>query len=385
MNERRVISIDVIRGFALFGILVMNIQAFALPSAAYFNPIVYGDFSGLNEAVWVLTRLFFDVKFLSIFSTLFGASLVLAGGGQPGTRRLVWLILFGLVHGYFLFVGDILWTYGVVGLLVLPARNWAVDRQLRVGVALLAVSCLVPGVLAVAYPWLPSWGLEGLNKLVTAQNVPLELSAFRADYLTQLPVRAELSFSNQILGTVSESGWRAAGCMMLGMAAVRSGFFKGKTPPHRWAFLHFVVGIALTALGIIIEYRGQFSPHAWCVGQAVHLLGTFGIALGILSGIIRASLSGIAHRVLTAVSQLGRLALSAYIMQSVVGMLVFAGHGLGQYGHWSRAQLFLAALCFWLFQVVLAQWWSRIFKTGPLEALLKALYTGSVFKRSLPQ
>ena len=96
MNKNRMLAIDVLRGFALWGILVMNIQGFALPSAAYFNPYAYGDFSGLNQAIWIFTRLFFDVKFLSIFSTLFGASLVLAGGGREGQKRLIWLIIFGL-------------------------------------------------------------------------------------------------------------------------------------------------------------------------------------------------------------------------------------------------------------------------------------------------
>ena len=86
--RERVVAIDVLRGFALLGILVMNIQGFAMPIAAYFNLLVYGSFEGVDRATWFVTRLFFDVKFLSIFSTLFGASLVLAGEGERATRRL---------------------------------------------------------------------------------------------------------------------------------------------------------------------------------------------------------------------------------------------------------------------------------------------------------
>ena len=82
-------TVDVLRGFALLVILIMNIQAFALTIAAYFNPLVIGDFSGSDQMAWFLTRLFFDVKFLTIFSMLFGASLILAGGGPQSKRRLL--------------------------------------------------------------------------------------------------------------------------------------------------------------------------------------------------------------------------------------------------------------------------------------------------------
>ena len=120
----RIASLDVLRGFAVLGILVMNIQAFAMPMAAYFNPTAYGDLSGVNFFTWLVSYLFVDQKFLSMFSLLFGAGICLfadrveaRSGRSAGLhyRRMFWLLLFGLVHAYFLWSGDILVTYALCG------------------------------------------------------------------------------------------------------------------------------------------------------------------------------------------------------------------------------------------------------------------------------
>lgn len=123
----RIVSLDVLRGFAILGILIMNIQSFSMISAAYLNPTAYGDLTGLNRVVWTLSHLFADLKFISIFSMLFGAGIVLfarrleAKGLRAGPvhyRRAIWLLLIGLAHGFLLWYGDILAIYGLVGLIV---------------------------------------------------------------------------------------------------------------------------------------------------------------------------------------------------------------------------------------------------------------------------
>jgi uncharacterized protein len=123
----RIVSIDALRGFALLGILYMNIQAFSMVSAAYMNPTAYGDLHGANYAVWLLGRLLADLKFMSIFSMLFGAGIFLltsqveASGRRPTPlhyRRMGWLLLFGLLHGSLLWYGDILYDYALCGMLV---------------------------------------------------------------------------------------------------------------------------------------------------------------------------------------------------------------------------------------------------------------------------
>ncbi len=372
----RVVAIDVLRGFALLGILLMNVQAFAMPVAAYFNPFAYGRFEGLDRAAWFVTRLFFDVKFLSLFSLLFGASLVLAGEGAHAIRRLRWLVVFGLLHGHLLFFGDVLFTYGVVGLLLLRARDWPVARQVVVGGALVASGSLLHAVLGVAFPHLPTWAQTEIARTVSGEDVTRHLAVFRAGWFEQLPVRAFMSFENQVVGTLFESGWQAAGCMLLGMAAIRARFFEGGTRLHRWGPAAFVLGLVVTGFGVAVGLSGSFTPRTWLFSQALHLAGCLGVASGWLVGFVALARVPWASRLTTPVASLGRVAFSAYILQSLAGLFIFGGQGLGLYGTWGRAQLLVAPVAFWLLQVALAVAWTSRFRFGPLEALWRGLYRG---------
>src|SRR5262249_19871775 len=131
-ETERIASIDVLRGFALLGILVMNIQSFAMVGAVYDNPTAYGNLNGANFVVWLLSHLLAEQKFISIFSMLFGAGIVLmwrraessgAGPARLHYRLMGWLIVFGLLHAYLLWYGDILYTYGICGLFVYLFRR----------------------------------------------------------------------------------------------------------------------------------------------------------------------------------------------------------------------------------------------------------------------
>ena len=123
----RIAGLDVLRGFAVLGILVMNIQMFSMPEAAYLNPTAWGDLTGINLVTWFVSHLLTDTKFISIFSMLFGAGVCLftdrteARGGRAARlhyRRMFWLLVFGLIHAYLLWVGDILVPYALCGCLV---------------------------------------------------------------------------------------------------------------------------------------------------------------------------------------------------------------------------------------------------------------------------
>ena len=126
-QTERINSLDVLRGFALLGILVMNIQAFSMVGAAYMNPTAYGDLTGANYWVWYVSHLLFDQKFMALFSALFGAGIVLMwrraeAKSRRATglhyRRTFWLMVFGFVHAYGVWAGDILFVYSLCGLWV---------------------------------------------------------------------------------------------------------------------------------------------------------------------------------------------------------------------------------------------------------------------------
>lgn len=151
-ETERIVSIDVLRGFALLGILVMNIQSFAMVCPVYDNPTAYGDLTGANFLVWLLSHLLADQKIISIFSMLFGAGIVLmwqraeSSGARPARlhcRRMGWLILFGLLHAYLLWYGDILYAYGMCGLFVYFFRHKSPRTLLLSALVLAMIGSLV--------------------------------------------------------------------------------------------------------------------------------------------------------------------------------------------------------------------------------------------------
>ena len=146
--SKRIVALDVLRGFALLGILLMNIQSFAMPDEAYFNPLVYGDMMGLNRWVWILSHVLADQKFMTIFSLLFGAGILLLterleARGQRARqihyRRNMWLLLIGLIHAYFLWSGDILVSYAIAAFVVYWLRNLGPRWLVIIGLLFISV------------------------------------------------------------------------------------------------------------------------------------------------------------------------------------------------------------------------------------------------------
>src|SRR5579863_9951971 len=163
--KERIVSLDLLRGVALLGILPMNIQAFSMISAAYLNPTAYGDLHGANYWVWFACHVLADEKFMTIFSMLFGGGIYLmtshieAAGKNSAPvhyRRMAWLILFGVLHAYLLWYGDILVNYGLCGLLAYGYRKASPRRLLVYGIAFTAVASLLFFYTAWSIPHWPA-------------------------------------------------------------------------------------------------------------------------------------------------------------------------------------------------------------------------------------
>jgi uncharacterized membrane protein YeiB len=166
-SSQRLASLDVLRGFALLGILIMNIQGFAMISAAYSNPSLHMDLSGLNWWVWALSHAFADMKFMAIFSILFGAGIILATKRRDAAgrssfaffyRRNGWLLMFGVIHAYLIWFGDILVAYAVAAFVVFWFRGFRVRWLFLTGVIMLSVA----PALSIVGLWLSSEE-EGVN------------------------------------------------------------------------------------------------------------------------------------------------------------------------------------------------------------------------------
>lgn len=195
-------ALDVLRGCAVLGILVMNIQMFAMPLAAYSNPTALGARPTRDFVVGSTNHLWADQKFMTIFSLLFGAGVLLMTtriaerGGRPALmhyRRMGWLLVFGLLHGYLLWHGDILVLYAICGLCVYPARRLPARTLLVLGLVVLAIGSLISIVSGLS---LDSWPPEQVRALSDdfwrppPDRIAQEIAAFQGGWLAQMAWRA---------------------------------------------------------------------------------------------------------------------------------------------------------------------------------------------------
>src|SRR5437762_6151452 len=190
-ETERIVPMDVLRGFALLGIMVMNIQSFAMVGAVYDNPTAYGDLNGANFLVWLFSHLLADQKFISIFSMLFGAGIVLlwqkaeASGARPARlhyRRMGWLILFGLLHAYLLWYDDILYAYGMCGLFVYLFRRKSPRTLVSSSLVLATIGSLIS--IGLGLFWAPHWSPHTKAEFIeewqpSPQLIKKELAAYR--------------------------------------------------------------------------------------------------------------------------------------------------------------------------------------------------------------
>ena len=388
----RIESIDVLRGFALLGILVMNIQLFAMPGAAYFNPTVFGDLEGTNLHVWVASRMLADQKFMTIFSMLFGASIILmtsrpAGGSNLGRthyRRMGWLLAIGLLHAHLLWSGDILFLYAVCGMLVYPLRRLSPAWLLTVGVALLLVASAYSVWSGLSFP---DWPEEARSSLVgdlwqpTPEMIRDELAAYRGGWLDQQPVRSANALEFETILLAAWGFWRAGGLMLIGMALFRRGVFSAECAQRVYLAMiaaGMVVGLPLQAWGIIGDFGRGWPIWSFFLGAQFNYWPSIVVSLGYVGVVMLICRAGVLALLTRTLAAVGRTALSNYLLQSVLCTTIFHGHGLGLFGSVDRLGQLGVVAGIWMVQLVVSPLWLRRYRYGPAEWAWRSLTHGVV-------
>jgi uncharacterized protein len=385
----RITPIDVLRGFALLGILVMNIQSFSMPDAAYLNPSAYGDLTGANRLVWIIGHLLTDEKMFGIFSMLFGAGILLMTGrierrgGRPGAvhyRRMVWLTLFGLLHGHLLWSGDILWFYGLGGMVAYLFRNRSPRALVASAIVFFAIGSAVFVAIGLLVAQLPADAFEAFareNWRPTAAMIADEIATFRSGWLQQMPVRSgeALFMETFIFGVLL--GWKTIGNMLLGMALFKWRVVTGEQPRpvyQRMAVTGFLVGLPIVAFGIWRNFAaGWDARYSFFFGSQFNYWGSIIVDMGWMGAVMLACSSTGLAGLKAALAALGRTAFSGYILQTLICSALFYGNGLGLFGAVSRVQQISIVVAIWIVQLVLAPLWIRRFAYGPLEWLWRSL------------
>jgi len=403
-SGERVVLIDVLRGFAIFGILLVNMGLFFAP--VYEQLLGHGPYAGaLDEAARRFVFFFAQAKFYPMFSFLFGMGLAIQmeraqvrGRRVAGffTRRMAWLLVIGLAHAVLLWFGDILVLYSLLGFLLLLFRN-AKPRTLAVWTAIL-----------LALPVLLLWAITGL--LALARQLPqavadlaAKLAAQFAELQASWPQAAAEAYRVYSTGSWGEilavrvSEWAAVNSyvvlfaaptvlalFLIGLNVGRRRFFQGLPAGlpavRRWIVPLGIAGVAGNLVGMLLLDRVQPGVPSLlaAVQQTAMAVGGPALCFFYVCGLTLIWQRPGGRRLLAPLAPVGRMALSNYLLHSLVFTTLANGYGFGLYGRVSPAAGLAMTFAIYLLQIPLSAWWLRRFRFGPLEWLWRSLTYGTL-------
>jgi uncharacterized protein len=366
----------------------MNIQSFSMIQAAYLNPTAYGNLTGINLLVWLLSHIFADQKFLSLFSILFGAGIVLfcekaeEKGRKPFAlhlRRNFWLLIIGMIHAYVFWYGDILVPYAVSAFIAYPFRRKSPKTLLIAG----SIIFLVPVFLYLLFGFsLSFWSEQDINNTMqgwapSPETIETEINALQSGLLTQIRYRIPAAIAMQTFIYFIWYGWRIIALMFFGMAFYKLRIITGDRTPAfylRMTLAGFLIGFPLILWGVFNNFANGWSlQYSMFIGSQFNYVGSLFVALGYLALVV--SWSRTSRNLLTdRLTSTGRLAFSNYLGQTLICTFIFYGHGLALFGRLERWQQFLLVPVILGFQLFLfSPLWLKYFRFGPVEWLWRSL------------
>ena len=388
--QERITVIDALRGAALFGILTANMRAFFAPAAYYFNP---GDhWQGADRLVQFLIDTFVSGKFITIFATLFGVGFAIqmeraAARGQSMSfykRRLVWLAVFGLVHALGIWWGDILLPYAICGFFLLLFRGSSQKKVWWWGMGLYWVMIvpMLAGFIAALAGHAPH-GPTAPTAEKIAESLRVYASGTVAD-IFRMRSREWMSMNSAAPMFLP----RIVALFLFGLYIWRQGYLRDVAGNIGWwrraRWVGLVVGVVCNGIVAWIDWFLHPNPMEFFKWPALvaMTLGSAGLpAFSIFysSTVVLAFQTPWGRRLLQPFSYVGRMALSNYLLQSVICTTIFYGYGLGQFGKIGPAWGVPLTLLVYGVQVPFSAWWLARRRYGPMEWLWRKLTYGRVW------
>lgn len=406
-KKQRIQSIDVLRGIAVFGILLMNITGFGLPKGAYNDPTIAGGSTGINLYAWIATNLFFEGTMRAIFSMLFGAGFIILtsrhedkGAGLEVAdvhyRRVIWLVLFGIIHAYLLlWTGEILFSYGLMGLFLFPFRKLVPKILLGAGLVLICIGTLWEMIEYSSYKKahdlamtsesvkkaggslskdqnraLEKWQEIVKDKKPTKEVTDERIASMHEGYFSVVKTLAPVNYKLQKMFPYRYDVWDVLSMMFIGMALFKWKFFSAsKSYRTYWAMvlIGYAIGITINMLETRHVLANDFSILSFSKSGQTYYIGRIFVAMGHIGLIMIFCKSGILKILSTGLAAVGKTALTNYIMHTVVCNIFFLGFGFSMFGKLQRHELYYVVFSIWLFQLIVSPLWLKKFNYGPLE------------------
>lgn len=417
-DQDRISALDVARGFALLGILIMNSTGMALYDSAYYNFTADGGDGPLNFAAWSAMMVYFEGAMRGLFSLLFGAGIIIfldrleakneAGAVDLHGRRMLWLIAFGLFNTFILlYPYDILIWYGIAGMFLFPLRKLSAKNLMIIFAAAFVVSNIFD-IQQIASDANARSDYEQAQIAVTngdqlsdEQQEAVDDWQERVDGWTgtvEKKTEAAEWHRNRNFIEFSSKSWSEYAdyfssvgfwsflfdivfVVILGMALARNGVLLGQASNAtyiRLLVIGYGIGIALGIWRTVNFVNLDFAIDALTLDRIVYQTRRIALSLGHVGLIFCAARFGVFKGLQNLLGAIGRMAFTNYLTQSLLQVLAWYGPGLALHGQLERYQIWYVILAIWVAQAVFSLLWLRHYRFGPLEWLWRALTYGTL-------
>jgi uncharacterized protein len=294
-------------------------------------------------------------------------------------RRMILLIIFGLLHAYLLWMGDILFLYGICGILIVALRKRKPATLIIVGILLMSVHTLINLGGGFSMQYWPAEELESFRNELwkpTPEYYQPQIEAYQGGWLKQMEARIPDVIMMHTQGFTTWGLWRASGAMLIGMALFKLGILSGKRKTRFYVVLcclGLFIGIPIVLYGIYNFYQQNWDVSVFFLGMQYNYWGSLLVSLGWIGLVMlvfqKNWLTGLQKRF----AAVGRLAFTNYLMQTFICTTIFYGHGLGLFGEVSRVGQLFVVLSVWIFQLIVSPIWLKYYRIGPFEWLWRTL------------
>jgi uncharacterized protein len=398
VNDGRIRTLDVVRGMAVMGILLMNIVALGMPSYAYINPTYYGLDSPADWTAWAINYIASEGKFRALFTMLFGASMVVIaeradtnpdgpGAAMTHYRRMFWLFVIGMVHAWCLWFGDI--QYAIGGTLGFLFWRWQPRALWTMFAAMLALqgasgighyaelapvrsAAMAPGATPQA---IAKWEMRKASEQPSKREAIIELEGYRGGVQSVFETRAKTTIFFQTF-LVPVTMPEIFAFMALGILLFRNRFLTGGWTTRSYALVigaGYLLAMPLTASLASVLRTAAFDPAVQALCDTGSLLLRPFIATAHAAAIILIVRFGRAPALSARVEAIGRMALSNYLGTTLIATTFFYGYGFGWFGYLDRAQLYFVVAAIWAAMLLWSKPWLTRFHFGPVEWLWRTL------------
>jgi uncharacterized protein len=396
----RIITLDVIRGVAVMGIFAVNVIGMSMIDAAYMNPTAPRGWDLADVSLWLVNNVIIDGKMRSLFSMLFGASMLLVieraeAAGERGWsvhfRRMGVLAVFGLLHFYVIWFGDILFVYAITGMAAYFFRNARSQFLIFVAAVLFAWNAVgsigsaadLHSKAVVAHSahataeQREAWEEATAGWATETDNFAREqVQHYDAPFLERV---ADIDLPGPYYA-VQRTLPETLALMLLGMVLFRTGFLTGEWDDRSYRSIALwgigTGGAVCLAFGIIEWASGFYAPLILLLFIGVSAPFQLVMAIGYAALIILLSRGGGA--IVDRLAAVGRAAFTNYLGSSILGALIFYGGGLALYGTLDRVHVTLFVPLFWAIMLLWSKPWLDRFRYGPFEWAWRSLARGKL-------